>query len=216
MSTLAGVDEAGRGPVIGPLVVAIAALEKGDEFQLQTLGVKDSKLLTPKRREQLYKAITDLCKYEIIIVPPEEVDEAVESSSTNLNWLEAEKMALLIDKIKPDKVILDAPSSSLESYEQHIKGLLKFQPKNLIAKHKADRDHPIVAAASVLAKVTRDWEIQKIKDKYNIDFGSGYPSDPKTIAFLKKNWDKYPIFRKSWETWKQVANSKSQKSLGEF
>jgi len=124
-------------------------------------------------------------------------------------------MALLINKLDPDKVIVDAPSTNLETFKAYLEKKLNVNPK-LIVKHKADRDHVIVGAASILAKVTRDREIEKLKEKYGIEFGSGYPSDPKTVEFLKKNWDKYDFFRKSWDTWKKVAIAKKQKSLGDY
>lgn len=212
---LGGVEEAGRGPVIGPLVVAIAAIDEEKEIELEQLGVTDSKELTPKQREALYETVVEHCKYEILIVSPKEIDDALESTSSNLNWLEATKMAELINKIKPEKVIVDAPSNNLEAFEDFMKKKLTFKPE-LIVKHKADRDHTIVGAASILAKVTRDKEIQKLKQEIGVDFGSGYPSDPKTIAFLKENWDKYPIFRKTWSTWKKLAKSKKQKKIGEY
>ena len=86
----------------------------------------------------------------------------------------------------------------------------------LIVEHKADTKYPTVAAASILAKVTRDREIEKIKKKIGIDFGSGYPSDPKTIEFVNKHWNKFDIFRKSWSTYQKVAAKKSQSKLTGF
>ncbi|MAE13458.1 ribonuclease HII, partial [Candidatus Woesearchaeota archaeon] len=84
------------------------------------------------------------------------------------------------------------------------------------AEHKADLNHPIVSAASIIAKVTRDREIEKIKQKIKIDFGSGYPADPKTQAFIKNNHDKYDIFRTTWKTYKNIAQTKQQTSLNTF
>jgi len=213
---LAGIEEAGRGPVIGPLVLAVAAIEEKKEKELQELGVKDSKMLSAKQREALFNVITDMCEYEIIVVHPEEIDLALESANSNLNWLEAEKMAELINMVNPEKVIIDCPSNNIESYEEYIKKRLRVSPKEMLVKHKADRDHVIVGAASILAKVTRDKEIEKIKKRFKIEFGSGYPSDPSTVKFLKENWDKYPIFRKTWETWKKASKSKSQKRIGDY
>ena len=87
----------------------------------------------------------------------------------------------------------------------------------LLVEHKADLNHISVSAASVLAKVTRDSEIEKIKKAIKEDFGSGYPSDPKTKAFLEKNFEKYPeIFRKTWSSHKEMINRKFQKSLSDF
>ncbi len=212
---IAGIDEAGRGPVIGPLVIAIACIDEKDEFKLKTLGVKDSKLLSPLQRERLFDEIKDLCEYEIIIVSPEEVDEAVNSKETNLNWLEADTSIKLINKLRPKKVTLDCPSTNIEAYKKYVAKRLDYKPI-IVVEHKADLNYIIVGAASILSKVTRDAEIEKIKKKYNIQFGSGYPSDPLTIKFIKKNYNNYPFFRKSWSTWEKVADKKKQKSLAEF
>lgn len=212
---VAGVEDAGRGPVIGPLVMAIASIKEEDEFKLKALGVKDSKLLTPKQRERLYEQIKDLCKYETIKINPKEVDRAVESEDSNLNWLEADKTAVLINKVKPEKVTLDCPSTNLNEYKKYILKKLKYKPK-LFVEHKADLKYTIVAAASILAKVERDAEIKKLKEKYKVEFGSGYPSDPLTVEFTRKNYDKYPFFRQSWETWQKAKRLGGQKRLGEF
>lgn len=210
-----GVEEAGRGPVIGPMVMAIACIDEKDEFKLKALGVKDSKMLTPEQREKLYIAIKDLCKYEIIKIPPEEIDAAVTSKETNLNWLEADKAAMMINKLRPDKVILDCPSTNLKAYEDYIRKKLEYKPK-IVVEHKADVNHVIVGAASILAKVARDNEIKKLKAKYGVDFGSGYPSDPVTVDFTMKYFDKYPFFRKSWDTWLKAKKHGPQRRLGEF
>ena len=212
---IAGIEEAGRGPVIGPMVMAIAAIKHEDEFKLKTLGVKDSKLLTPKQRERLFSEIQDLCKYQIIKVSPEEIDSAVESEESNLNWLEADKTVILLNKVRPDRVILDCPSTNLKEYKRYIQEKLKYKPK-IAVEHKADVKYTIVGAASILAKVERDNEIKKLKRKHKVNFGSGYPSDPLTIEFTRKNFDKYPFFRKSWDTWQKARRLGGQKKLGEF
>ena len=117
--------------------------------------------------------------------------------------------------MKPDKAILDCPSTNVKAYKQYVEKLLKGKVE-LVAEHKADVNYPVVAAASILAKVTRDREIEKIKKKVG-NVGSGYPADPVTKAFLEKNWDKHPkIFRKTWAAYKNVAKKKGQKGLGEF
>ncbi|MFH1770616.1 MAG: ribonuclease HII [archaeon] len=216
---IGGIDEAGRGPVIGPMVMAIAVIKKESEFKLQALGVKDSKLLTIRRRNELFRILGELCKTSFIVVSSADVDEAVNSPSDNLNWLEARVAADLINKVKSDSVILDCPSTNLSAYKDYISQKVKDKKINLVVEHKADLNHLIVGAASIIAKVTRDNEILKIKKEIGIDFGSGYPSDPRTQAFIKKYWN-HPEYskymRKSWDTWQKHHNSKSQKSLGEF
>ena len=121
----------------------------------------------------------------------------------------------LINKIKADKVILDCPSNNINAYKDYVKSFVKKDIK-IVAEHKADLNHTIVGAASILAKVTRDKIIEEIKKEVKYDFGSGYPSDPKTILFLKENWHKYDIFRKTWATYKKVAENKGQRKLEGF
>lgn len=213
-----GIDEAGRGPVIGPLVIAGVMIKEQDLEKLNRLGIKDSKLLSPLQRDHLFDTIKDLdyTKYHIIMTQPNDIDKAVISKTTNLNWLEAEHSIAIINKLKPDKVILDCPSNNVRAYSDFVKNRLKCKCQ-IIAEHKADLKYPIVGAASILAKVTRDREIQSIERKYRISIGSGYPSDPMTIKFLKENYKKKEfadIFRKSWESYKRLG--KKQKSLWDF
>jgi len=212
MAIVAGSDEAGRGPVIGPLVICGVSIEESDIPKLVDIGVKDSKFLTPKKREELFPKIKLIIKdYMITIVEPKEVDDAVESDTLNLNWLEAIKTAIIVNYLKPESAIIDCPSTNIQAYTEYMKNFLK-QDTKLILKHKAE-SHPEVAAASILAKVTRDKKIEELKVKYG-DFGSGYPSDKKTQDYLKQNWKKHPeIFRKSWASYKKVA---TQTKLGEF
>jgi ribonuclease HII len=121
----------------------------------------------------------------------------------------------MIYKLRPDKVILDCPSNNLKEYKSYILERLEYKPV-LVVEHKADVKYTIVGAASILAKVARDNEIKKLKAKYKIDFGSGYPSDPVTMEFTIKNFDKYPFFRQSWETCQNAKARGGQKKLREF
>jgi len=216
---IGGVDEAGRGPAMGPMVMAIASIRKEDEFKLHTLGVKDSKLLTEKKRKELYKVIKEICRTAVVKVTPSEVDKAVSSPSDNLNWLEARMAAKLINKVSCKRVILDCPSTNLDSYGIYIKKLVKNKKTEIIVEHKADLNHLIVGAASIIAKVDRDAVIKKMQKEIGVDFGSGYASDPKTQDFVEKNWNKkvyQQYIRQSWDTWKRHKVAASQKSLGEF
>ncbi len=219
---IAGVDEAGRGPVIGPMVMVVAAIDEKEEFELRTIGVKDSKLLSPIQRKELAVIINDICIVEHKIISPKEIDDAVNHPTRNLNVLEAEITGELINKIikrvgenNIKEIVLDCPSINPKAYLEEIGKHVKASVK-LIAEHKADKNHLIVGAASIIAKVIRDEEIKKLKQKHNIEFGSGYPSDETTINFLKKNYDKYDFFRKTWSTYKKAVAESSQKSLGTF
>jgi ribonuclease HII len=201
---VAGVDEAGRGCVIGPLVVAGIAVRTENLQFLTELGVKDSKLLTSKKREALYPEIIKLTEsHHIIKVPPAQIDKFVLSSRIlhKLNRLEAQTMAKIIETLRPDEAYVDAADVLEDRFGYHIYECLKFKTR-IISQHKADRTFPVVSAASIIAKVERDGEIERLKLKYG-DFGSGYLTDDKTMIFLKKlletNGDYPSCIRKSWK-----------------
>ncbi len=207
-----------RGPVIGPLVMCGVLIKEEDEAKLKSIGAKDSKLLTPRTREILFDQIKGMVKdYKIIIIPPADIDKVLLSKDSNLNWLEADISAKIINALKPDKAVLDCPSPNIKAYKAYVKKKIDNKKVVIVAEHKADVNFPVVSAASILAKVTRDREIEKLKKKIGIDFGSGYPSDERTKEFLKKYYKDFPdIFRKTWSSYKRVAGVKNQKKLGEF
>ncbi|MBS3168013.1 ribonuclease HII [Candidatus Woesearchaeota archaeon] len=220
MVKICGIDDAGRGPVIGPMVLAGILIDEKDLDKLKELGAKDSKDLTPKQRELIYSKIVKEFKiYKIVKSTPQQIDQALNSSNSNLNWFEADKMIEIINTLNPEKVIIDCPSNNIPAFTEYLENKIKTKTQ-IICEHKADSKYPIVGAASILAKVTRDAEIEKIKKELRADFGSGYPSDPKTKKFLKENWNKYPgIFRTTWSSYKNVSegkNSKKQKTLADF
>lgn len=217
MVLLCGIDEAGRGPVIGPLVICGVLIKEENESSLSSIGVKDSKLLTPEKRSEIYEILKHKVKYKLLVISPQEVDSALQSKEINLNWLEAIKSAEIINFLKPEKVILDCPSNNISAYTNYLKDIVNDTEIEIIAEHKADLNHLVVGAASILAKVTRDREIEKLKKRIGVDFGSGYPSDPITRDFLSKNYKRYPdIFRKEWASYKEALNMKKQKSLSEY
>ena len=217
MTKFIGIDDAGRGPVIGPMILAGVLIDENENNILTKWGAKDSKLLTPKKRKETKEQIKDHFESHIEVTSPEEIDK-----SSNLNYLEAVKAAMIINKLTKNlkekvKVIIDCPSVNIESWSNDVQKLIN-KPKivSLICEHKADVNHPVVSAASILAKEKREDEILKIKVENGIDFGSGYPSDPKTKEFIKKNFDnkKYSqIIRFSWDTVKRLVKEKNQKSL---
>jgi ribonuclease HII len=215
--TILGIDEAGRGPVIGPLVMAAVKINEKDEKKLIELGVKDSKLLLPSQREYMFDKILEIAdSYKIIIIPPLKIDEAVNSETTNLNWLEADNAIDMINELNPAKAYIDCPSTNIAKYTEYLQKKLTVKTK-LVVEHKADFTYPVVSAASILAKVTRDREIEKIKEKIGMNLGSGYPSDPMTQEFLKNNWKTHPdVFRHSWASYKNYSEGQSQKKLFDF
>ena len=216
---ICGIDDAGRGPVIGPMIMAGVILDEEDLPKLREVGVKDSKLLTQKQREKICYEIKKIVKeYKIVRIYPEEIDKTVMSNgASNLNWLEAEKMAEIINELKPEEVIIDCPSTNLKAFHAFLSKKLKVKT-NLSCYHKAERFFH-VGAASIQAKCAREEEVKLIKEKVG-ECGSGYPADPITQKFLKENWNKYPeIFRHSWSSYQVYSEgkkSKKQKTLGDY
>jgi len=206
---VSGVDDAGRGSVLGPLVIAGVLVDTEDLSNLAELGVKDSKLVSPNKRKILYKEIKLIAKkIKVIKVSPIEIDKVVKFGVKlrRLNWLEAKTMALVLKELDAKIAYVDASDVLEERYKQHILQNLPFKI-NIISEHKADSKYTVVAAASIIAKVERDDEIVKLKKIYG-DLGSGYPSDQKTVKFLKDcliNSKDFPkIVRKSWKTAKKA------------
>lgn len=199
---LCGIDEAGRGPVIGPMVIAVVC---GVSDAFKSLGVRDSKLLTEYRREKILPDIFRIAThYEFHIVNEREIDEAV--SKNLLNDLEARHIASLMQI--GNSYIVDCPDINEERFRQLLIRLSGIE--SIVAEHKADLNYPLVSAASIVAKVVREREIQKIKDEIG-DFGSGYPSDPRTIEFIRNYFKEHgempPHTRKSWKTVRNIIES---------
>ncbi|VVB54112.1 Ribonuclease HII [uncultured archaeon] len=220
LKRVGGGDEAGRAAVIGPLVLAIAVYDDEGRKTIKELGVRDSKQLSPRQREELEPHIKKAAvEWEVMTVSASDIDRRrlIES----LNAMEARDTVALIGQLKshPDSIIIDATDSIAENYRHRILHLLaetnvKHQPTRIIAEHKADANYLEVSAASVIAKVERDRAIKELAKQYG-DIGSGYPADEKTIAFLKqlKAKGEYPPFvRKSWETIEKIK----QTALSDF
>lgn len=198
-SFVLGIDEAGRGPVIGPLVLCGVLLRKSKLGELLGRGIKDSKLLSSSQRQALKKEIESLAHgVEMVIISPSQID------SCNMGDLELRGMAKLINRFLPDQVFVDAPSSRPDLYERKIRSLLFSKMRvELVVENRADKNYPIVGAASILAKVERDRRVRLLEKEYGA-LGSGYPSDPRTIDFLRNYFRVYGGFpgvvRRRWRT----------------
>lgn len=217
-----GIDDAGRGPVIGPMVLAGCLLDEKVEKELKKLGVKDSKQLTQKRREFLSEKIKEMAEtFEIIVIYPSDIDKK-SAEGINLNRVEAIASANIINRINKGygkiKVVIDCPSPTIAPWRDFVKTRVKnLSNLDVACEHKADQNHISVSAASILAKSTREIEMCKLKDKYGDEIGSGYTSDPLTCKFLEKNAMKYKedgIFRLTWITWKRACAVVEQRTLG--
>ncbi len=221
MELVLGIDDAGRGPVIGPMVLAGCLMDKKTESELKKAGVKDSKDITHKKREYLVEKIkSKIENFEIKIIPPNEIDSCNENG-TNLNKLEAIKAAEIINTInkgyKKIKIYIDCPSVSIQKWTDYLRTKINNMTNlEISCEHKADRNHVSVSAASILAKSTREKEVQRLKEIYGEEIGSGYCSDSITMSFISKHAIKYEkdgLFRKTWETWKVAFRELTQKKL---
>lgn len=213
---LLGIDDAGRGPILGPMFLAGVLIKESENSKLKDLGAKDSKLLVHSQRLKIAKEVKNISKFHIVESSPKEIDNAVET--INLNTLEAKEAAIIINKLnnKKDKikVIVDCPSVNTEAWKNKMISFIEYIDNlTILCEHKADFNHPVVGAASILAKVSREEAVSKIKEEFG-DIGSGYPSDPVTIEFIKsKGIDlaKTGIVRTSWATWKKLYPQKNNK-----
>jgi ribonuclease HII len=213
---IAGVDEAGRGPCLGPMVLAIATIQKEKETELEEIGVKDSKQLSPEQRsEQFPKIRKALHEFATCHIEPKELDALMDWKS--LNEIEAMKIGLLLNNLKkkPEIVFIDSPDTIQDNFAKRIKKYLTFETI-LKTEHKADVNYPITSAASILAKVERDLAIESIAKEFGA-IGSGYPHDPATrdylFNFVKQNKCLPPFCRKSWDTSQQMLDSQLQQKL---
>lgn len=225
MYKVIGIDEAGRGPVIGSMFIgfSIIILQDGlkdmNEYQerLKEMGVKDSKLLTPKKRAEIYGKLSEIMDVKYAQLIPALIDDNNKQGG-KLNQLEVDAIIKILEQERPSLVIIDGLTSKPEKFGDELLKQLSFECK-IISENKADSKYEIVGAASIVAKELREKEVKEIKENIGIDCGSGYPSDPKTKKFLAEHWDNKEfdfIFRKSWQTYKNVAGKKKNKSILDF
>lgn len=217
---IAGMDEAGKGPVLGPMCVGGVLVDKGKLDALSRLGVRDSKKLTAKQRESVAGEIKKFVnKYYILEVSPAQIDEL--RKVMTMNEIMVVCYVKVLEKLKPSHAFVDAADVNAARFGDNLKN--KYSGSiEITSEHRADDKYPVVAAASILAKVRRDELVKDIGIKAGISIGSGYPSDPKTIRFLEK-WveehGKLPDFaRSSWKTSKRILGKfgKGQKKLAEY
>ena len=203
---ICGVDDAGRGSLLGPLVIAGISLNKKDLKKLSSLGVKDSKKLPPKLRENLYKQIIKTVDdYYVIKIPPKSIDASVKKHC--LNGLEAKYMAKVVSKLNSDVSYVDSCDVNPTRFGQEISSLSNNH--KIKSYHHADSRFVVVSASSILAKVTRDKAIMKLRKEH--DLGSGYPSDSVSVKFVtmyyKKNHVMPNFVRKSWKPIQKIIEN---------
>ncbi len=216
----AGVDEAGRGPVIGPLVVGAVAIPTADLSMLKEHGIRDSKDLTHKKRVAMADWFHQQAEqrgwlHQVIVCPPPRVDAAVVHNGLNL--LEVELFAEALNPMRKNvekgvKILNDACDVNAQRFTDRIAARLTGWPWNqssMTSEHKADTNHSIVGMASILAKVRRDEIIEALRVEIGAPIGSGYPSDPNTkaaLTFLLSGDTPHEALRWSWKTVKREWN----------
>ena len=194
-------------------------INEKDEKKLRKIHVKDSKLLTPKKRKELAQKIEKIATHVVILrLQPCKIDSN-RRKGVNLNQLEAQKAAEIINLLEPDKAIIDTPSYNSNKFRDYLWSKLQNKKIRLICENFADKNYPVVSAASILAKVDRDQQIEELKKRIGVDFGVGYPHDSRTIRFLNELAEKgkMPSYvRKSWDTVEEIMRRRRQKRIISF
>ncbi len=206
---LLGVDEAGKGPVVGSMFIAGIVIEEDRLFDLAAMGVKDSKHLRPKVREMLAKKISSISVDQYILeVPPRVIDEL--RLAMTMNEIMVRSFSQVVEKLHADRAVLDAADVDASRFAVRVKDASKTGME-LIAEHKADERHLVVSAASILAKVRRDASVRQLEEELGCKIGSGYPTDKDTIDFLsswvRENRELPPCARHSWTTAQRIKAS---------
>ena len=201
--------------MLGPLVVCGVACDT--DVPLRQMNVRDSKKLSPERREALFPQIHKVCRAEVVVVPAEEID-AMRKEMT-LNDFEAKLFAQVIEKLHPELAYVDSADVDEHEFKKAILRLLPFEV-DLVSKHGADDLFPVVSAASIVAKVHRDAAIRRIEEEFGQKVGSGYSHDPETIRFLE-TWIREkgmlpPHARAAWDTAKRLLSAAATRKLEEF
>lgn len=199
-----GIDEAGRGSVMGPLVVGVVFCE--DDKDLVALGVKDSKRLTPKARERIFSEMAGVADYTIVTVSAGEID--ARRARESLNEIEMSMFAEAAGHRKVNRIYADCPDVNESGFSNRL-SVLTGNVK-VIGRHGADDTFPVVSAASIVAKVTRDRMVEEISQEFGVSIGSGYPSDAETMDFIEKWIKRYGVSpkhtRNSWEPVKRMLS----------
>ena len=212
---LGGIDEAGRGSVLGPLVIAGISFDSKKIDKLKEMNITDSKKTLPNKRKELFSKIFSICDSIFICkINCPTIDKFVKLK--RLNVLESIFMTIVADNIYADKIIVDSCDVNPCRFQQEIKKRLLNKKVSVYSFHKADSDNIVVSCASIIAKVTRDNEIAKLKEMLGKDLGSGYPSDPKTKSFIcneafVKELNNHIRF--SWKPVKKILDEKIQTKL---
>lgn len=213
---IAGIDEAGKGPVIGPMCIGGVLLDDSRVNTLKNLGVADSKKISRKKRPQLAGQIEKYSDNVFILeISASQIDEL--RTLMSMNDIMVVAFSKVLGDLHPETAYVDAADVNEERFGLRLREeYRKTYPEKadeltIVSKHRADATYPVVSAASIVAKVRRDELIEELKTEYDVDFGSGYPSDPKTKKFLaewfKEHGDLPDFVRHSWKTAENIMQT---------
>lgn len=197
MPTRLGIDEAGRGCVLGPMVFGAFLVAEEDEESLRALGARDSKKVSAKKRVAMRGKLEEAAEaWRVVQIPPSTLD------AESLGEITRRVIVDLAVELRPDVLVLDAPVPPKQIPRYRAELLDRLAARGLrgieiIAENGADDTYPCCSAASILAKTTRDASLEAIQEVAGTPLGSGYPSDPKTRAYLKNVW----IEQGAWPSW---------------
>lgn len=212
--TVVGIDEAGRGAWVGPLVVGAVAVAPDQLERVRESGAKDSKALSPARREEVFARLAKFARVGSIELPPAEIDRYVQHG--RLNELEAIAFADAARPFAPAVLRVDACDANAPRFGRSV-ARLAGPGFRVVARHRFDATDPLVGAASVVAKVLRDRAVARLAETLGADLGSGYPSDPRTVAYVRGRYRSArtlpPWLRASWATTKRVIGAGTTRPL---
>ncbi|KAL7072102.1 hypothetical protein ACQ4LE_008775 [Meloidogyne hapla] len=217
-----GIDETGRGPVLGPMVYGCAIVFADKKEELKSLGVKDSKMLSRLQREKVIinMETSEFITYSLCVVHPRTISAHMQRRARlSLNEISHNCIIGLIQNalqrgICIQEVFVDLVGSKEETFQHFLQS--NFPSLKITVSKKADFIFPIVGAASIFAKVTRDRRVSNLQDSTS-EIGSGYPSDPTTKCYISKNLN--PLFgfpslvRFSWQTIEKLIGAGAVKCL---
>ena len=199
------------------MVFGACVIEEQDIETLRSMGTRDSKRLSAKRRRTLRAQLEEcVVAWRTIEISARAIDQR------SINDLGKDAIVDLVTELKPDVVVVDAPvpPRGIPAYRGELERMLALRGVNsvqIIAENKADDTYACCAAASIFAKTTRDQILADICTATGFNLGSGYPSDPRTVAFLQQSWQQDRAFppwvRTKWETVRRIVAESAQGRL---
>lgn len=195
-------------------MVGAFLVDRSRTGELASAGARDSKVLTPRERERVYRDLPALGRCAAVALSPREIDRFV--ARGRLNELEARTFGALVSRLHPDEARVDACDVDARRFAREVARWSRV-PVRVVARHHADRDDVVVGAASIVAKVRRDRAIARLRQRLGDDLGSGYPSDRRTVDFLRSHLssgEKPPTWvRTSWATMQRVKPARPGRTL---